>query len=535
MAYPMRSLDAEMQSLSLTPELRPLFISPDAMIKSWHDLAKTDYTFYVEFTHRGTYVHGKHTKFICEHLQKVETGEIKRLMIFTPPRHSKSMSVTETFPSYFIGRDPERRVIQTSYSDDLARKFGRANRAKINDYGNDIFNISLSRETSAANNWGISGHRGGMISAGIGGTITGEGADLLLIDDPIKNKEEANSRVYRDKVWGEWTSTLRTRLHPGARVVIILTRWHEDDLAGRLLNPEYGEVEDWTIINLPAIAEEDDMLGREVGEPLWPEHGFDLEWAESTKKAVGETVWASLYQQRPSAAEGAMIKREWFRYYHIPYNPLTNTVGVVYGEGVFKEFYLDEVSQSWDMSFKDSDGTDMVVGGVWGRCGANHFLLHRIRKRIDFPNTIIEFKKMTALYPQAVAKFVEDKANGPAVISSLKNDIQGIIPITPKDSKIARVSAVSPLFEAGNVFIPSMEIAPWSDEYKEELVSFPRGTWDDQVDMTTQYLNKVKFNTFSKQPDNSPAKTSDQNRISKHIKKMIKERTKKSGKTRIAR
>lgn len=521
--------------LGLTPEIKSLFTSQEAMVNSWNELAALDYSFYVEYTHRGTYVHGKHTRYICEHLQKVETGEIDRLMIFSPPRHSKSMTVTESFPSYFMGKNPERRVIQTSYSDDLARKFGRANRSKVNDFGDGIFGIKLSRETSAANNWGIQGHRGGMISAGIGGTITGEGADLLMIDDPIKNREEANSKVYRDKVWNEWTSTLRTRLHPGARVVIILTRWHEDDLAGRLLNPEYGEVEDWTIINLPAEAEKDDPIGREEGEPLWPDHGFDEEWMEATKKAVGSSVWASLYQQRPSAAEGAMIKREWYRTYHVPYNPLTNTVGVIYGEGVFQEFYIDEVTQSWDMSFKDSDGTDMVVGGTWGRSGANHFLLARVRKRLDFPNTIIEFKKMTATYPQALTKLVEDKANGPAVIASLKNDIPGIIPIDPKSSKASRVSAILPLFEAGNIFVPSLEIAPWVDEFKDELVSFPRGTWDDQVDMTSQYLNYARFHTFSKQPEVTPLQTSDQIRMSKHIQKMIKKNTKKRGKTRIAR
>ncbi|HOO13212.1 MAG TPA: terminase family protein, partial [Bacillota bacterium] len=243
----------------------------------------------------------------------MEAGEILRLMIYLPPRHGKSMTVTETFPSYFIGRKPERRVIETSYGDSLAQRFGKFNRQKVQEYGQELFGISISKEKASMTDWDIAGHRGGMISAGIGAGITGQGADLLLIDDPIKNKEEAESETYRNKVWDEWQNTLRTRLHPGAAVIIILTRWHEDDLAGRLLNPEYGEVEDWTILSLPAIAEENDLLGRELGEPLWPEHGYDATWAEATKNAVGSMTWNALYQQRPAPAEGAMIKRHWWK------------------------------------------------------------------------------------------------------------------------------------------------------------------------------------------------------------------------------
>ena len=259
-------------------------------------LAKVDYEYYLEYVHRGLYKHAKHTKLIANKLENVEKGNCKRLMILLPPRHSKSMTVSETFPSYFIGRNPNRRVILVSYGDSLARKFGRVNRNKLEEYGEEIFGINLSKDNSSVTNWGIEGYRGGMISAGIGGPITGEGADLLIIDDPIKNRKEADSKTYRDMVWDEWQNTLYTRLQPDGAVIIILTRWHEDDLAGRLLNSDYGEVEDWDIIRLPAIAEENDLLGRAVGEPLWPENGFDEEWAKATKTAVGSRTWASLYQ-----------------------------------------------------------------------------------------------------------------------------------------------------------------------------------------------------------------------------------------------
>lgn len=473
-----------------------------------------DYGFYVEYVHRGIYEHGEHTRYLCKKLQQVESGEIDRLMIFLPPRHSKSMTCTETFPSYFIGRNPDRRVIQTSYGDTLARKFGRANRQKIEGFGKAIFDISISHDTSAADNWGINEYRGGMISTGIGGAITGEGADLLIIDDPIKNKEEANSKTYRDKVWNEWQNTLRTRLHPGARVIVILTRWHEDDLAGRLLNPEYGEVEDWDIVRLPAVAEQDDLLGREEGESLWPEHGFDEKWAEKTEKAVGASTWASLYQQRPTPEKGSMVQKHWWQFYNTPYDPVTNRVG---------SFFLDELIQSWDLTFKNTEGTDMVVGQIWGRSGANFFLLDQFRARMDFPTTLQAFINLTNKWPMTNLKLVEDKANGPAIISMLSKTIGGIVPVTPVDSKESRMAAVSPYIESGNVYLPSLAVAPWIESYIDELTSFPKGANDDQCDATSQALNRLTKHTFSRKRDNAPPETREQERIHKHIEKMARQ------------
>lgn len=488
----------------------------------WNLLAKQNYDFYVEYVHKGIYKHGKHTHIICEHLQKVESGELKRLMIFLPPRHSKSMSVTETFPSYFIGKKPNRRVIQVSYGDTLARKFGRANRQKVNEYGSRIFDITLSKDTSAADNWSIQGFRGGMISVGIGGAITGEGADLLLVDDPIKNREEANSKVYRDKVWDEWQNTLVTRLQPNAAIIIILTRWHEDDLAGRLLNPEYGEVEDWTIIDLPAIAEdnrvnlltkqpEPDLIGREPGQALWPEYGFDEKWAESTKKAVGTGVWTSLYQQRPSPEGGSMLKKHWWRYYTVAYNFETNMVG---------QFYIDEIIQSWDLTFKNTDGTDMVVGQIWGRCGVNKFLLDQVRARMEFTETLHAIINLSHKWPMAKLKLIEEKANGPAVISMLRNKVGGLVAVDPKDSKEARVAAVSPDVEAQNVWLPHPEIAPWITDFVEECASFPKGAYDDQVDAFSQALVRLMYHSATRRQAERDNETSDQKRIREHIKKV---------------
>lgn len=436
-------------------------------------LAKHDYEFYLEYVHHGAYQHARHTQLIASKLMQVEAGEIDRLMIFLPPRHSKSMTVSETFPSYFIGRNPDRRVILASYGDSLARRFGRSNKSKLQEFGQEIFGLALDRSNASVTDWSIEGKRGGMKSVGIGGGITGEGADLLIIDDPVKNRLEADSATYRDRVWDEWQNTLRTRLHPGGAIIVILTRWHEDDLAGRLLNPEYGSMEKWDIINLPYQAEAEDLLGREIGEPLWPSNGFDLDWAEATKAAVGSRTWASLYQQRPAPAEGNIIHRNWFQFYNqAPEN-------------------FTEVIQSWDCSFKETESGSYVVGQVWGRKGADKYLLDQVRARMDFSSTLQAIRTLSAKWPRARAKLIEDKANGPAIINTLRREIAGIVPQLPQGSKEARLQAVAPDIEAGNVYLPAPHLAAWVHDYIEELVAFPSAATDDQVDATSQALLRL--------------------------------------------
>lgn len=434
-------------------------------------MAALDFPFYCEYVHRGAYFHGRHTHLVCEVLEKVEQGEVDRLMVFMPPRHSKSMTISETFPSWFIGRKPDRKVILASYGDSLARRFGRANRKKVEEFAPSVFGVQLSPEHGSASNWGIEEHGGQMISAGIGGPISGEGADLLVIDDPIKNRQEADSETYRDMVWNEWQNTLLTRLQPGAAVVVILTRWHEDDLAGRLLN---SEPDLWTVLSLPAVAEENDALGREPGQALWPEFGFDEDWAAGRKTSVGSYTWSSLYQQRPSPPQGGVLQRGWWQYYR---------------QAPSK---FDEVVQSWDMNFKDKKGSSYVVGQVWGRNGADKYLLDQVRARLDFVATLRAVVSLSAKWPQARRKLVEDKANGPAVISSLKRQVSGLTAVTPQGSKEARAHAVSPDIEAGNVYIPDPSIAPWVHDFVEECANFPNSANDDQVDAMSQALDRFQ-------------------------------------------
>lgn len=454
--------------------------------------AALDYSFYVEYVHRGVYTHGAHTKYICSVLERLERGEIKRLMIFLPPRFSKSFTVTETFPSWFVGRDPSRRVIAIAYGDSLSKRYGKQNRSKIEEYGGAIFGVKLQKGSETASNWKIENHQGQMLSAGIGGPITGEGADLLIIDDPIKNRQEANSPTYREMVWNEWKSTFLTRLSPKGSVILILTRWHEDDLAGRLLSEEPGK---WTVLALPCLAEDDDPLGRAPGAPLWPEYGFDEEWALSKKKEVGSYAWAALYQQRPAPLEGGIIKRWWWRFWRpakveLPPVSLRGPDGVIEVEAVPLPHRFDQVIQSWDMTFKDTKGSSYVAGQIWGRQAANKFLLDQVRDRMDFVRTVAAVENLTYRWPGARSKLIEDAANGPAVIATLRSRISGLIPIKPEGSKESRAHAISPEVESGNVYLPHPAVAPWVREFIEEATAFPNSAYKDQVDAMTQALNR---------------------------------------------
>lgn len=428
--------------------------------------------------HKGRWIRTRHLDFICALLEKVESGEISRLIISMPPRHGKSMLITETFPSWFLGKNPEKRVIEVSYGADLARGFGEKNKRKIVEYGDELFGIKVNKFNRDKSDWGLQDHEGGMVSAGIGGALTGKGADLLLIDDPLKNRQEADSPTYRARLWGEWQSTLSTRLHPYARVVLAQTRWHQADLAGKLIEEEANQ---WVVVNLPAIAEDcsedgkgiPDPLGRAPGEPLWPER-FTLENLLAKKKTVGSRDWEALYQGRPSPQSGNMFNRSWWREY--PHSPSEQIKS------------MDCVIFSWDCTFKDSVGTDYVVGQVWGKKNADFYIFDQVRGRMDFPATLYANRSLATKWPQATAKLVEDKANGSAVIATLRREISGMLPVEPCGGKIVRANAVSPFVEAGNVWLPSPKYAPWVHDFIEEAAAFPGGSYDDQVDAMTQAL-----------------------------------------------
>ena len=450
-------------------------------------LNTTYYDHYVKAVHNGKYEQYRHTQLICEHLQRIADGEELSLMIEMPPRHGKSMTVTETFPSFFLGKNPNKRVIASAYSDSLARKFGRLNRDKFREFGSEYFGLDLSYSNSAVKDWGIEGHSGGMLSTGIGGSITGHGADLLIIDDPIKNAKDAMSQTIRENIWNEWESTLSTRLHAGASVIVVMTRWHEDDLIGKLLKVSSRK---WIRLRLPAIAEdEDDLLGRKEGEALCPQLGYDEEWAEAKKRDVGSRTWASLYQQRPTPAGGNIFKRSWVRYY-VP--TIEMKVKYELGDDVaIMPRLFDRQAQSWDCTFKDAESSDFVSGQVWGKKRADFYLLDRHNERMDIVDTIAAIRVMSAKWPLARAKYVEDKANGSAVITLLKKKISGMVPVEPDGGKVVRANAVAPYWESGNVYVPHPYWQSWVNEYIDQMIAFPNAENDDDVDSMSQALVKL--------------------------------------------
>lgn len=258
-----------------------------------------------------SYNYAKHLDFIVKKLEAVERGEIKKLMIFVPPRFGKSELVSINFPSWYLGRNPDKRIIHSSYSASLSNTFSRRVRNIVEELKHYfIFRLKTAEDSRAVDKWDIRGHKGGLIASGVGGSITGYGADLFIIDDPVKNREEAESEVYREKTWEWYRNVVRTRLEPNASIILTMARWHRQDLAGMILTEEH----DWEVINMPAIAEDNDLLGRAIGEPLW-EQRYNLEAMSKTKNDVGSRVWHSLYQGNPVDPESALIKRDWIRWY----------------------------------------------------------------------------------------------------------------------------------------------------------------------------------------------------------------------------
>lgn len=428
---------------------------------------------------------------ICAELERfladVVAKKSPRLMLTMPPRHGKSTIVSRYFPAYALGRYPDMNIIATSYGADLASRMNRDVQRIMgnNGYaqlfpatrlgGKGSHSAGLGSYLRNSDMFEIVGHSGSYRSAGVGGGITGMGAECAIIDDPFKSRAEADSATVRQNVWEWFTSTLYTRLSPGGGIIIINTRWHMNDLSGRLLEADrMSEGDHWRVVNFPAIAETDEEY-RKAGEALHPER-YPLEQLLAIKKAIGTRDWEALYQQHPTPDGGNIFKKEWLRFYKPTDLPDR----------------FDQVLASWDMTFKDGDDTDYVVGQVWGRKGADRFLLDQVRARMGFTETLTAFRALSAKWPQAARKLVEDKANGPAVIDSLKHAVPGIIPVNPDGSKTARAYAVTTVFESGNVYLPHPGTCPWVGDYVAELTQFPGAAHDDQVDATTQALRDME-------------------------------------------
>lgn len=446
---------------------------------------------------------------IDQALKKLYETPDARLIISVAPQEGKSVRVAGDFPAWWLAQRPGSRIVMASYSSSLAARNGRQirNRITSNDLG-----IELAEDNGSVHDWTLKGHEGGVLSVGIGSGLTGRPADLMIIDDPIKDRKEADSETYRENNWNWWTDTASSRLAPGAPVVLILTRWHHDDLAGRLMksdasqddeNPDavaqdtYDEYDPdkpltphrWTLLNIPAKADhspekgEKDILGRAVGEYMVSARRRTPEQWAARERAAGPQAWASLYQGRPTPGQGDLFPKEWSRYKHPLHVELPNGTCIIPG--------AHEVIQSWDMTFKDTASSDFVVGQLWARFGTDMYLIDMIRRRMAFTATKQAVLDFTAKWPQAAAKFVEDKANGPAVINALQRTVPGLIPVEPEGSKYARASAISPFAHSGNIILPEPELLPNVTHLVLECEQFPAGAHDDTVDALSQAANRM--------------------------------------------
>ncbi len=443
---------------------------------------------------------------------------IKRLMVFMPPRHGKSTFISHYFPAWYLGTFPNHNIILGSYEAGFAAVWGGRVRDTMAEFGPALWGLTVKSDYRAASDWRLTGRGedglpvvGGMRTAGVGTGVTGRGANLVIIDDPIKDAQQAHSETYRRGLWDWYQSTLYTRLEPDDQgrepvMVVMHTRWHEKDLAGMLLETER---EKWAVLSLPALAEDRggiiDPLGRRDGEPLWPER-WTKELLLGVKGSLSPYWWGALYQQHPAPAEGNIFKRRWWKFWKPAGLDLPAvTIDLPDDEGQYMPEVVDLPGRfdwrahSWDLTFKKGEATSYVVGQAWARKGGNAFLLGQHRERLDFVGTVEAFQAFCTTFPWE-RKMVEDKANASALISTLARKIPGIIPVQVEGNKEERARAVSPYVESGNVYLPHPAIAPWVHGFIDRTATHPHGD-NDEGDAMSQALNVMFRGTEYEQGD----------------------------------
>lgn len=444
-----------------------------------------------------------HHRLTAQKLNLFVQKKILRLIVVEPPRHGKSELTSRRLPPFIFGKNPDAQVIMATHTSDLASKMNRDVQRIIDstEYQELFPNTRLlpfsdrggADRMYVRNNseFEIVGHRGVFKSTGVGGALAGRGGDYLILDDPIKGQEEADSEVEREKLWDWYVNVFSTRAEKDAAILITTTRWHADDLVGRLLKlaKEDPEADQWEVIHLPAIKESNEHEGdeREEGEALWP-NKYSIEKLKSIRATGGSRKFNAIYQGRPSSEAGEILKREWMvkRFKVLP--------------DLGEKNRWDNLLVSADLRFKDSKTSgDYVVFQAWGRLGSNAYFLGERRGRLSFTESLTEFQKiclatpvgrfkLSAFHP----KLVENKANGPALENVLKDKIAGIVLVEPDGGKVARVNAVTPLWEAGNVWLPDDSLYPEIDGIIEEWVSFGPGcAFDDRTDTMSQALIRL--------------------------------------------
>lgn len=419
-----------------------------------------------------------------------------------PPQHGKSTFSSGIFPAYFLGRNPDACVSLVSYAADFAEQWGGEVKNLFETVAPQYWGLTTCKRRKRTNGWWhIDGHRGGMRCVGVDGSLTGFPTDLAIIDDPIKNAKEAFSPARRKACIDFYHSCLETRRSATAAVILVMTRWHVDDLAGYLLEKQKGQ---WEVLSMPALAWDPkelpksiketyrgDPLGRAPGEALCPQ--LKPKWyLEEYRQGATKYFFDSMFQQVPTPLGGGIFKESWFanRWVEsqlpVKFDPQKNR-----WEYRNKRKVFDDIIQVWDFPFDLNETGSFAVGQVWARWNGRFFLLDQFRKRIGIPGMIAAVAQMTKKWPMTRAKLLECKAAGPKVIKALKGKIPGIIPIDPtgKGSKEVRALVHTHYLEGGDCVFPAH--ADWWEEFLVEFLQFPNGSTDDQVDNWSAAMERL--------------------------------------------
>ena len=425
------------------------------------------------------FIEGKHHKKIADKFNKLAKGEIKRLIINMPPRHTKSEFASFLLPAWMVGRKPDLKIIQSTHTTELAIRFGRKAKTLIDspEY-QQMFKTTLREDSQAAGKWETS-QGGEYYAAGVGSAITGRGADLLIIDDP-HSEQDALNMASMERAYEWYTSGPRQRLQPGGAIVVVMTRWNMKDLTGMLLKSQKELKSDqWHLIEFPAILPS--------GKPVWPEY-WKKDELEGVKASISIGKWNAQWMQNPTAEEGSLIKREWWKVWEKDTMPP-----------------LEHVIQSYDTAFLKKESADYSAITTWGvfrpdqDSPPNLILLDAVKERLEFPELR---KKAMEQYrywnPETV--IIESKASGLPLTYELRKMGIPVINFTPSrgNDKHARVNACAPIFESGQIWAPDMKFA---EEVVEECASFPYGDHDDLVDSTTQAVMRFRQGGFISLPD----------------------------------
>lgn len=422
-----------------------------------------------------TFIHAAHITELHNALVETVNTPNGRLIVTMPPRHSKSINVSEHLPAWFLGRNPDKRVIAASNQQQLANTFSRRVRNKFNEPRWPFPDVRIADDKAGVERWDLHGRRGGYVCVGVGGTPTGEGADLMVIDDPIRNQQDADSETIRDSLWEWYQGTMYTRLEPGASLILTATRWHDDDLTGRLLDAQEQGGDQWRHLHLPAI--DDD------GNPLWPER-WPIAALERRRKAVGSKVFEAQFQGRPVPDAGGTFPHDWWqRYRELP--------------------ALERVEITVDSAFKTGTANDYSAFAAWGRDQLGRAYLLRVwRERVAFPD-LIRLGHTAAGWARSSFPdiepllVVEDQASGQSAIQTWQaGEIGPALSVAPypvagMGSKLSRAEAVTPFVEGGRAYIPEDGRFPWLADWLSEHDRYPSGKHDDQVDTTAMALSRL--------------------------------------------